>query len=323
MRLNFALPGQDPEANAARHHAALLMAGVVDDAGIDAISLEEHHGVTLDAEPLGWCSSPTVMAAGIAAVTARTSIAIWGLALPLHDPIRIAEDVATLDLLAPGRVILIVNVGYRPAEFAAHHQNFEDRGALFDRKLDQLRAAWSGQVEVAGGEPVTPRSVTRPHPMLMVGGATVDDAERAGRHGLPFRPSADHPSLRERYESACDAAGHSPVYVPPPERVAIAQVAEDPDEWWRAVGDHLLVEAQVYASWTRPGDHSAVHSQATTVAELRAEGLYQVLTPDDCAARIQDGDSIVLHPLCGGTPLPRAIATVDLYAQEVLPRIAS
>lgn len=315
IRFNFALPGHDPAENARRHQAAVAIAGDADRAGLQNISLEEHHGVLLDGQPLGWCASPFTIGAAMLAVTQQVRVSLWGIALPLHDPIRVAEDVATLDLLGPGRVVLVVNTGYRAPEFAAHGVHIDDRDSLFDTKLAALRRAW------AEGSTTTPRPPTRPHPLLLVGGATNGDARRAARHGLPFRPSADRSELRAAYEQACDEHGHDALYLPPPAEVSIVQVADDPDEWWHAVGPHLLLEAQVYASWMQADDHSAVHSRAATVDELRADDHYLVLTPDQAVEHARRTGAIVLHPLCGGTPLARAEQTAGLFVDRVLPHL--
>ena len=287
IRFNMALPGQDPEQNAARHQAVLDIAEPADAAGLGTISLEEHHGVTFRGRVHGWSASPITLATGILARTRQVTVALWGIALPLHDPLRLAEDVATMDLLAPGRVVLTVNTGYRELEFAAHDQTFADRVEVFDAKLVLLRAAWTGAPITKDGHDivVTPRPATQPHPMLLVGGASADDAVLAARHDLPFRPSADVPELRSAYEEACAATGSTPLYLAPPPDVSLVQIAHDPDRWWDLVGEHLLLEARLYASWMRPGEFSAVHSTATTVEELRAEGTYRILTPAAAVAR--------------------------------------
>ena len=323
IRFNLLLVGQDPAENALRHQAVPEFAAAADTAGLTAISLEEHHGVTFEGETLGWCAAPMTLAAAVLARTKRVTVGLWGLALPLHDPLRMAEDVATLDLLAPGRVVLTLNAGYRALEFAAHGQDFAQRHEVFDHKLDLLRAAWRGEPIDRQGEQivVTPRPVSKPHPFLLIGGASVDDATTAARHGLPFRPSADVAELRDAYRDACDAHGTKAMYLAPSARVSLVQVAEDPDKRWDAVGERLLLEARIYASWMRPGEFSAVHSRATTVEELRAEGVYQILTPSDAVDQAHEDSSILLHPMAGGTPLGLAEETVGLFVDKVLPEL--
>lgn len=323
IRFNLALPGQDPEQNALRHQAMLDIANRADAAGLTAISLEEHHGVTHDGQSIGWCASPMTLAAAILARTSTLMVGVWGLALPLHDPLRVAEDIATIDLLAPGRVILTVTTGYRPIEFAAHDVDYERRAEIFERKVSLLKQAWLGEPITKGDDHVvvTPRPATQPHPMLLAGGASEADAVLAARTGLPFRPSAHHPDLRAAYEAACADSDATPMYLAPGKRVALVQVADDPDRWWSLVGEHLLLEARMYSSWMQPGDHSAVHSQAQTVEELRTDGVYQVLTPDQAIAAANADGSILLHPFGGGTPLELAEQTAELFIDKVLPHL--
>lgn len=101
-------------------------------------------------------------------------------------------------------------------------------------------------------------------------------------------------------------------------------VAEDPDRAWAEFGRHFFHEASTYASWQTPDIKSAVHSHATTPEELRAEGIYQVLTPDECVARAQAQGELAafnLHPLVGGMPVDEGWKSLQLFVDEVLPRV--
>jgi hypothetical protein len=100
----------------------------------------------------------------------------------------------------------------------------------------------------------------------------------------------------------------------------MTHVAADPDKAWHELGNHFLHEAATYASWQTPDIRSAVHSHATTVDELRAEGIYQVLTPDECVQRAQESGAVNLHPLVGGMPVDAGWESLRLYCDEVLPR---
>jgi len=67
-----------------------------------------------------------------------------------------------------------------------------------------------------------------------------------------------------------------------------------------------------------------VHSHATTVDELRAEGIYQILTPDEVVGRAKELGELAafnLHPLCGGMPIDKAWESVQLYVDRVLPNV--
>jgi hypothetical protein len=100
-------------------------------------------------------------------------------------------------------------------------------------------------------------------------------------------------------------------------------ISEDPDRTWEEIGPYMLHHAVDYASWQTPGERSAVNSAATNVDELRAEGLYRVITPEECVADVEANPhhAIVMLPLCGGTPPELAWRSLNLYAEEVLPRL--
>ncbi|HQV57189.1 MAG TPA: hypothetical protein PKV27_04190, partial [Ilumatobacteraceae bacterium] len=90
------------------------------------------------------------------------------------------------------------------------------------------------------------------------------------------------------------------------------------------VDHHLLHEAALYSSWQTPDISSAVHSHASTPEELRAEGIYRIITPDEAIAMAKAGGemfSFGFHPLCGGMPIDRGWEFLQIYADKVLPHI--
>src|SRR5688572_17203361 len=122
------------------HRAALDMAAWADRVGIHAVALSEHHG-TGD----GYLPSPIVAASAIAARTERILINISALLLPLHDPLRVAEDLAVADLLSGGRISVVLGLGYREEEYTMFGAPWADRGAHFDECIQVLLDAWSGE----------------------------------------------------------------------------------------------------------------------------------------------------------------------------------
>ena len=111
MRFNMVMPELDRAENGRRHQAMLEMCRYGDANGFSGISLEEHHGAFN-----GWSSSPLILAGLIFGASTNLSITISALLVPLHDPIRIAEDIAALDLASGGRLVVIAGIGYRPEE---------------------------------------------------------------------------------------------------------------------------------------------------------------------------------------------------------------
>ncbi|GAB2759716.1 hypothetical protein GCM10027072_67790 [Streptomyces bullii] len=103
----------------------------------------------------------------------------------------------------------------------------------------------------------------------------------------------------------------------PAAETPLLHLAEGPDRAWARYGEHFLHEARTYASWQSGGVRSAVRSRATTVAELRAEGVYRIVTPEECGAL--GLDSYVLHPLAGGMPVEEGWRSLRLFCERVVP----
>jgi alkanesulfonate monooxygenase SsuD/methylene tetrahydromethanopterin reductase-like flavin-dependent oxidoreductase (luciferase family) len=322
MRFNFVLPGRDPATLAAMYQAGVEMAAVADQNGFMAVTLEEHHGVDN-----GWSPAPLTTAAMMLGRTANLRVMIQALLVPLNDPIRVAEAVAVLDLSSGGRINVVAGLGYRPEEYAAAGVDWASRGATMDESLDAILAAWTGEEFTYRGRTlrVTPTPKSPAGAILFVGGSGRPAARRAARLGLPLLPSAHLPELQQYYEELCAQHGTPGFAILPPERTCLTILAEDPDKAWAEIGHHLLHEATCYQSWQTPDIHSAVSSHATDVDGLRAEGIYEILSPDQAVARCREqGDfaTMVLHPLCGGMPVERGWETVELYVNKVLPALA-
>ena len=161
------------------------MAAYADANQFSSINLEEHH-----CADNGWLPSPLTMAAAIAARTENASIGVMALLVSLYDPIRLAEDIAVIDILSKGRFNFIAGMGYREIEYHAMNKPFATRGKWMDHVLETLLLAWADQPFEYQGKMVnvTPKPFSQPHPMFLVGGMSKPAARRAARLGLPFAP---------------------------------------------------------------------------------------------------------------------------------------
>ncbi len=322
LRFNCVQPGLEPNEMADRYGAMLDMCQVLDELGGGMVSLEEHHGAFN-----GWSSSPLTMAAAILARTKNVSVSISALLVPLHDPLRIAEDIATIDLMSKGRLTIIAGLGYRPSEYAAHQKSWEERGKLMDECIDTMLKAWTGEPFEYRGTTVqvTPRPFTQPHPMLLLGGTSKPAARRAARFGLPIMFAAPVPEIEAHYYEKCAEYGTAGFAMAPPESFSHVFFAEDVEQGWADMGECILHEAVTYSSWQTADIKSSAHSHATTVAELREEGLYRVLSPAEAvdeAKAAGDFAMFSMHPLCGGMPIDVAWKQVELLRDEILPALA-
>src|SRR5689334_8451066 len=108
--------------------------------GFDDVWLSEHHFIED-----GYLPSILPAAAAIAARTNRIRIASGVLLMPFHNPIRLAEDIATVDVISGGRFELGVGIGFKREEFTGFGVSSKERGARTDQSLDIIRRALSGE----------------------------------------------------------------------------------------------------------------------------------------------------------------------------------
>ncbi|WP_157859351.1 LLM class flavin-dependent oxidoreductase, partial [Streptomyces pathocidini] len=164
VRFNLVDPDATPESRSQRYRAAVEMAAHADELGVTTVQTEEHHGAEN-----GWLPSPLVFAAAVAGATRTVSVTVSALITPLYDPLRLAEELAVLDLASGGRVVTVAGIGYRPEEYAMLGRDWHRRGRLQDEALETLLKAWTGEPFAYRGRTVrvTPRPYTRPHPLLL------------------------------------------------------------------------------------------------------------------------------------------------------------
>ena len=162
----------------------LILAQVerAEELGWDDVWLSEHHFIEDDYTP-----SVLPLAAAIAARTTRMRIGTAALLLPLHDPLRVAEDAATVDVLSGGRLDLGVALGYKLSEFKGFGVSTSSRVGRLEEGLGILRALFAGKTLNHSGRyyhyedvSLRPLPVQRPLP-LWVGGFVEVAARRAAR----------------------------------------------------------------------------------------------------------------------------------------------
>lgn len=318
MRFNFVSPDpSDAAAVSDRYRAGLEMARYGDSRGLNVVSLEEHHS-----NSLGWGPTPLLNAAMILSNTENVMVSLSALLLPLHDPISVAEEIAVIDLVSQGRLSVCVGLGYRPVEYAAAGKEWKRRGRILDEALEVMLTAWKGEPFEYNGASVQvlPMPYTRPHPMLLVGGSAPASARRAARLGLPLQLPGKFDEIEALYYTECERHGTQGFCIAP-DNVVMLHVADDPDRVWATHGECFMLEASTYQGWQPPGQDSAVCSKASTVDELRAEGIYQVLTPSEAIDLARSTGALNLHPLVGGMPLDEAWLSVELAFGTVLPAL--
>jgi alkanesulfonate monooxygenase SsuD/methylene tetrahydromethanopterin reductase-like flavin-dependent oxidoreductase (luciferase family) len=175
-------------------------------------------------------SAPLLLLAAIAERTTRLRLGTAILLAPLHHPLRLAAELATLDVLSAGRVECGLGRGMDPVHFARFGQTRPDGHEQLAETVDALRGAWTDPAA-----DVHPRPVQQPHPPIRVAANSPDTFRHAGRAGLPIlvathiNPPHQLRELLAVYRHERDAAGHrhgdditllTPIFThPEPERL--------------------------------------------------------------------------------------------------------
>lgn len=167
---------------------ALAEVDLAEEHGLHSVWVTEHHGATF-----GSIGSPSVYAAAVAQRTHRLRIGYAVAVVPLHHPLRLAEEIAWVDHLSGGRLLVGVGAGFSEAEFAALGAPLVERHERLEEGLAILRGALAHDVFAYEGKfwrvpPFTlrPRPFTRPHPPLLRACSSPASLRRAAADGLPL-----------------------------------------------------------------------------------------------------------------------------------------
>lgn len=302
--------------------------------GFDDAWLTEHH-FTDD----GYSPSLFPIGAAIAARTRRIRIGTFLLLLPLHNPIQVAEDTATLDLISDGRFDLGMGLGYRLGEFDDQGVPARERAGRMQEGLTIVRRLLSGESVTIDGNynnlrdiRITPPALQRPHPPMWVGGTAPTAIERAATMGFHFLSGAVASS--NAYDDALRASGRDPQDF----HIAAMRptyVAPTREEAWEIAAQPLRHMAINYLQWTMEAKGASDREQAAAVPSVdeivRAQSMdffgedSLVGTPEDVIEQLEDyrARCRLTHFVCG-TPLPgmpphQIRAGMELFAREVIP----
>jgi alkanesulfonate monooxygenase SsuD/methylene tetrahydromethanopterin reductase-like flavin-dependent oxidoreductase (luciferase family) len=302
-----------------QYQTCLEMCRWADRVGIDVVVLSEHHGT-----PDGYMSAPVTLAAAVAGITERVAINVSALLAPMHDPIRLAEQLVVVDHVSKGRLSVILGTGYRQEEFEMMGIEFKDRLNMLESHVGALRSAFTGEYFEHEGRRVrvTPTPFTPGGPMMILGGSSEAAARRAARLNVGLAAADSDPRMGDWYRDECEKVGFRHGFAMIPHRLGFVHVSDDPDRDWEIIGPHALWDAQTYGSWQRSGQSSAVHvAGVETVEDVQASGVYRVSTAAECIDDARQTGSIVLHPLMGGLAPDVAWEGLLRFEQQVLPAL--
>jgi len=296
------------------------MARWADERGFAGVGLSEHHG----AED-GFMHSPLTVATAVLAATTHLNVSVSALLVPLHDAARLAEEIATIDLLAPGRLSVVAGLGYRDAEFEMFGKDPRRRVQDFEEAIDLMLRAWQGGEVTYRGRRVRvePTPATKPHPHLMIGGSVTASARRAARFRLPYCPAVNEQALADAYYAEAAAVGFEHPLAVMGSGPGMVMVTRDPDALWDRIGPSLLYDMQLYLSWQDDSHKSSWRTPATSVDELRASPNYAIVTPAECVELVRTNGGATLHPLVAGIDPAIGWESLELVVSEVMPALGA
>jgi alkanesulfonate monooxygenase SsuD/methylene tetrahydromethanopterin reductase-like flavin-dependent oxidoreductase (luciferase family) len=316
----------DDRSTAELYDEMLTLAETIDEAGLDSAWVSEHH-FTED----GYLSGPMPALGALAAATDNVEVGTCIALAPLYDPVRLAEDAATVDLLSGGRATLGLAIGSNPREFEGFGVPVEERADRLADTVSVLRGAWSeGALDYdAEFSDVDPDVTVTPKPdgdlPVMLGGAAKPAVRRAARTAdawcAPSALSVDGVRKRkediERVRAEEGLDDDFTVYV-----LQHGFVGDATEEAWEEMRDGYLYLQRRYQEIF--SGESVGELSDERVRELKEQAIYG--TPEDVIEgleRYRDalGDDIhfifrTYHP---GTGTEAMADCIERLGEEVVP----
>jgi alkanesulfonate monooxygenase SsuD/methylene tetrahydromethanopterin reductase-like flavin-dependent oxidoreductase (luciferase family) len=331
MKLSLIVRGQHPPGEPERHlRDDLDLVRCAERLGFDGIVKGSHYSAhpfeSVQQIPfLSYC----------AAIAPRLRI-ICGLVLvPLHKPLDLAEQLATLDLLCGGKLVFGAGIGYRDVEFKAFGVPRSQRARRFEANLIAIKRLWTEdkvRMKAAHFElddaSCLPKPLQKPHPPIWVGANADPAVERAARLGdcWYIGPAVEISTLErqmELYRRALDAAGKPfPAELPLRREVFVAKTR---DEAIRLCAPYLGAKYEAYHAWRQelPGDDRGLGQDFASLIGDR----FLIGSPDEVAEQILairrklGVNHLVMSTEWAGMPESLAVETIEMIAQELFPRV--
>ncbi|MFD3330473.1 LLM class flavin-dependent oxidoreductase [Streptomyces sp. NPDC058701] len=347
--VHFLLPCGAGQTPAARYRDALAQGRLAEDLGFESVWPAEQH--TIPSQSVLSC--PTLF---LAALAARTETILLGTAivqLPLFHPLRVAEEICTLDVISGGRAELGVGRGTHPAHYAGFGADLAVSRGRLEEGLDYLRAAlpgrpfdFQGSNYTAEAVQVVPGPVQPGGPVIRLAANSADSFRAAGRAGIPvltalhINPPAVLVRHLDIYHAARAEAGHRAAAPDDITVLAPTFTARNEGEVARLMGpavDHYtaLMRTNLTTAIGRTGDPDGLFTRLLSgldrldLAAMRTE---QAVfgTPETCAetlaslaARLGTGRFLAWFDFVGTTPAAEVERSMRLFAAEVAPRLAT
>ena len=313
-------------------------------AGLNSAWIGEHHFDTL-----GVNSCPHLLLASIVPLTKRIRLAPAVAVLPLHHPLRVAEEWATLDLLSGGRVDFAVGRGYDRREYEPFGANYMESLELLAERVEIVRKAWSepgawsykGRYHDIQNMAITPKPVQKPIPFYMACFSRAS-LEIAAKHGLNilFAPFAaamtfgDLGAAVQAYREECTKRGTKPGRAKCSYFIHIARDPAEEDygrETLMKYFQHAVLPAFVQTPGKTPPTMLYFNKIVEILKGMRKETLgdKSILlgTPEriiETLKRVEAAgiDEVILYFSVGAKPHAMVLDQMERFAADIMPAFA-
>lgn len=316
---------------------------LADELGFDSAWLAEHHF-----SRYGILGNPLMMGAAIAETTKSITIGTAVLVIPFHDPIRLAEDAATLDVMSGGRLQIGIGRGYQPREFAGFNRDPADSKRLYAEVVDVVKLAWTESNWSYDGEffqysdmDVYPKPHQPGGPPLLHASVSPDSYRTRGLAGEPIITSPNFtplPMMQRNFDVYRDSlveGGHQPtdfelpfmqqIWCGPSED-GLADAATAALNYYRSVGKVIPGSDEAIAEEARYYEAVRRNIDLLTLEEALTHGgnFGSVDRVVDTIGRLRD-ELGVTHYI-GWFHIPsidrrRALEAMHTFAGEVIPQL--
>ncbi|HEY7294695.1 MAG TPA: LLM class flavin-dependent oxidoreductase [Dehalococcoidia bacterium] len=334
----FFLMQRDPAwAEQAVYEAEVEQMVAAEALGFESVWIAEHHF-----SDYGLCPAPPVLAAHVAAHTRTLRLGMGVSLLPLHDPVKLAEELAVLDQVSGGRLDVGIGRGGAGPDYTAFGASYAESRAREEEGIALLRACWSGEsVRFSGrfraveGVRVTPRPRQRPHPPLFIAANSTESNLSAARLGLPtlssfFVPAAELHRRRDLFRSEALAAGHDAATVQALHEQSCGMrcvfVARDRAEAVATVQGPFMAYQERLAARRNVRERLG-YGYLRPFEEYIEEGLASFGGPEEVAESLRryaaetGYERVLILMALAGVPGAATLRSMELFAAEVMPRL--
>ena len=301
------------------------------EAGFDLIATGQHYL----AMPYQMSTSFPLLAR-LAAEAGDMQVAATVVLVPLHNPVELAESVATMDAICGGRFILGVGLGYREEEYTAFGVQRGQRVGRLREALEVMKRLWAEEelefhgkyYQVPRVRPAT-RPVQQPHPPIWVAANGDAAVRRAARWGYPWliNPHATVPMLTRQLSAYRQTLAQSGQPVPPTlPMMRELYVAQDRETACLESQPYLGPKYQAYASWGQDKALPGQESFAVPYQDL-ARDRFLLGSPEEVVQEIKRYEQtlgvnyLIFRMQWPGMPQAQVLRQIELMGREVIPLV--